>query len=364
MGSPPITKNAPADFDEADTRCRTARLAAPRRIVVESEQENPMARAEKYVPHGVIPAALTVFHDDFSIDWKATVQHFRFMAEVTGVTALTLNGHAAEVHALTLEEQQRLLEAGAAAVGGRVALVAGVFADGSHQAARIAKMSAKAGASALLVFPPQVLMFGGYLRPEMALAHYQAIADATDLPLILFQYTMASGLGYPFETILRLIEQIPTIRAMKDWCNDPMMHEKHTRALQSLPRPVNMLTTHSSWLMASLVMGANGLLSGAGSVIADMQVALFDAVRGNDLALARRVNESMFPVVQAFYAPPFLDMHNRMKECLALLGRIPRAVVRPPLMKLPAPEIAALRRALRAAGVEKNGWQGIAASKA
>src|SRR6202012_817981 len=100
-----------------------------------------------------------------------------------------------------------------------------------------------------------------------------------------------------FDTILQLIKKIPAIRAIKDWCNDPMMHEKHTRTLQSLPRPINMLTTHSSWLMASLVMGANGLLSGAGSVIADMQVALFNAVRADDLALARRINNQMFPIV-------------------------------------------------------------------
>jgi 4-hydroxy-tetrahydrodipicolinate synthase len=269
-----------------------------------------------------------------------------------------MNGHAAEVHALTFEEQQRLLELGAESVGDRVAIVAGVYADGSHHAARIAKMAQKAGAHALLVFPPQVLMFGGHLRPEMAIAHYKAIAAASDLPLILFQYTMASGLGFPFETILRLIEDVPTIRAMKDWCNDPMMHEKHTRTIQSLPRPLNMLTTHSSWLMASLVMGANGLLSGAGSVIADMQVALFDAVRADDLARARRINDSMFPIAHALYAPPFLDMHNRMKECLAILGRIKKAVVRPPLMKLPAAEITRLRKALQKAGVKRNGWMG------
>jgi len=315
-----------------------------------------MKRTTPYIPHGVIPAALTVFHDDYSIDWKSTRQHFRFMANTRGVTAITFNGHAAEVHALTRDEQQRLLELGAEAVAGKVAVIAGIYADGSHHAARLAKMSAQAGADALLVFPPQPLMFGGHLRLEMALAHYKMIADATDLPLILFNYTMASGLGFPFETILRLVKEVPTIRAMKDWCNDPMVHEKNTRVLQSLPRPVNMLTTHSAWLMASLTMGANGLLSGAGSVIADMQVALFDAVRANDLARARQVNNSIFPIAQALYASPFLDMHNRMKECLALLGRIPKAVVRPPLMKLSVAEIARLRQALRAAGVQRNGW--------
>lgn len=315
-----------------------------------------MSDKQQFIPHGVITAALTIFREDLSIDEPATRRHFQFMANTSGVTAITLNGHAAEVHALTFEEQQRLLELGVEALNGRVKIIAGIFADGSHHAARLARMAQKAGADALLVFPSQVFMFGGHMRPEMALAHYQTIAEASDLPLILFQYTMASGLGYPFETILKLCEQIPSIRAMKDWCHDPLLHEKHTRTLQSLPRPVNMLSTHSSWLMASLVCGARGLLSGAGSVIADMQAAMFDAVQKKNLALAQQINDDMYPITSALYAQPFLDMHNRMKECLALLGRIDKAVVRPPLMKISNGELDGLRRALQAAQVRKEGW--------
>ena len=107
--------------------------------------------------------------------------------------------------------------------------------------------------------------------------------------------------------------------------------------------------------MASLTMGANGLLSGAGSVIADLQVALFNAVRGGDLRLAQSINDRIYPLAQAFYSPPFLDMHNRMKESLVLLGRIDRAVVRPPLMKLPPAEIERLRRALNEARITRDG---------
>jgi 4-hydroxy-tetrahydrodipicolinate synthase len=202
---------------------------------------------------------------------------------------------------------------------------------------------------------------GGQLRPEMALAHFKRIADATDLPIILFQYPATTGLGYPFETLMKLLDQVPTIRAVKDWCADPMLHEKQTRTLQSLPRPVTLLTTHSAWLMASLSMGANGLLSGAGSVVADLQVALFEAIKAKDLAKAQAVNDRLYPVQQAFYAPPFLDMHNRMKECLVMLGRLKRAVVRPPLMKLSDAELARLKAALSAAKIEPEGALAVAA---
>jgi 4-hydroxy-tetrahydrodipicolinate synthase len=165
---------------------------------------------------------------------------------------------------------------------------------------------------------------------------------------------MATGLGYPFDTMLQLFDKVPTIRAIKDWCNDAMAHEKHIRTFQNLPRPVNVLTTHSAWLMASLSMGANGLLSGAGSVIVDLQVALFRAIKTRDLKAAQAINDRIYPLAQAFYAPPFLDMHNRMKEALVLLGRIDESHVRPPLMKLPQAEIKRLADALKVSGITRE----------
>lgn len=320
-----------------------------------------MGRFKGYEPAGVIPATLLAFRDDFSIDEAETRRHLTQVAGTRGISAITVNGHASEVHACSFEEQRRILALSAAAIGDRLPLVNGVYADGSLEAARIARMAEEEGASALLVFPPNSMAAGGQLRPEMALAHYRTIADATDLPLILFQYPAATGLGYPFDTLLRLVEEVPSIRAIKDWCADPMLHERHIRTLQSLPRPVTVLTTHSAWLMSSLAMGAKGLLSGAGSVVADLQVALFEAVRAKDLAAAQAVNDRLYPLQQAFYAPPFLDMHNRMKECLVLLGRQERAVVRPPLVKLSAAEIARLKAALDAAGIQRDGAFAIAA---
>jgi 4-hydroxy-tetrahydrodipicolinate synthase len=314
-----------------------------------------MGRFKEYQPAGVIPATLLAFAEDMSIDEAESRRHLSYVANTRGISAITVNGHASEVHACTFEEQKRILAVSLDEVGDRLPLINGVYADGSLEAARIAKMAEAEGASALLVFPPNSMAMGGQLRPEMAIAHFKTIADATDLPLIVFQYPAAMGLGYPFDTLMKLIEEVPTIRAIKDWCADPALHERHIRTLQALPRPVNVLTTHSAWLMASLTMGANGLLSGAGSVVADLQVELFEAVKAKDLDRAQKVNDRLYHMQQAFYAPPFLDMHNRMKECLVLLGRLDRAVVRPPLVKLPQAEIDRLKEALALAGIRPEG---------
>jgi 4-hydroxy-tetrahydrodipicolinate synthase len=103
--------------------------------------------------------------------------------------------------------------------------------------------------------------------------------------------------------------------------------------------------------MSSLVLGCNGLLSGSGSVIPDLQAELFRAVQANDLAQARRLNDRIYPLAKIFYSEPWSDMHNRMKEALVLLGRLPRAVVRPPLVKLSRAEIERIRVALVEAGL-------------
>ena len=313
-----------------------------------------MPTFKSFTPEGVIPATLLILNSDLSIDEKATRKHTADCALVPGVSAVTVNGHASEVHACTFEEQERILVTSMEEVGDRVPVINGVYADGSAEAARIAAMADRNGASALLVFPPNSMSMGGQLRPEMAITHFRHIADATDLPLICFQYPMGTGLGYPFDTLLQMFDAVPTIHAIKDWSNDPMLHEKHIRTFQNLPRPVNVLTTHSSWLMASLTLGANGLLSGAGSVIADLQVALFQAVKAGDLKLAQSINDRIYPLAQVFYAQPFLDMHNRMKEALVILGRIDKAYVRPPLVKISPAEIERLRNALQDAGISRE----------
>jgi 4-hydroxy-tetrahydrodipicolinate synthase len=304
-----------------------------------------------YQPEGVIPAVLLPFFDDFSIDEANYRAHIRDVASVPGVTAITTNAHASEVASCTFDEQRRILDITVEEMAGRIHVVQGIYAEGSFEAQRIAKMAHAGGASALLVFPSGIYTFGQ--RPEMAVEHFRRIAEVTDLPLIAFQYPLSGGQGYPLPTLLNIIEQVPTVRAIKDWSANPQLHERQVRVLQSLARPVNVLTTHSAWLFTSLVLGCKGLLSGSGSVIADLQAQLFRAVQAGDLALARQISDRIFPTAEVFYSEPWVDMHNRMKEALVMLGKLPRAVVRPPLMKLPQSELDRIRRALQLAGLLK-----------
>ena len=266
--------------------------SAPKR-----KESRNMPRHAHYLPHGVIPAVILPFADDLAIDEKGFRKHLSDVAATEGLSAITVNAHSTEVASCSFDEQRRVLDIAQDEIGGRLPIVNGIWADGSLEAARIARMAEEGGASALLVFPPAPFTLGQ--SPAMAVEHFKRIADATSLPLIAFQYPLATGQGYPRDTLLKMVEEVPTIRAIKDWCGNVPQHEMHVRELQSLKRPVNVLSTHSAWLLSSLVLGCNGLLSGSGSVIADLQAALFRAVKANDLAEARRLNDRIYPLAQS-----------------------------------------------------------------
>ena len=299
---------------------------------------------------GVMPANILPFSADLSIDEPAYRRHIRWLADTRGVTGIVANGHAAEVASLTREERKRALAIALDEVAGACPVVAGVYSDGTGEAVELAKDAKAAGAAGVLVFPPTLFMWGAQVKPDMVVRHFAEIAERADLPIVVFEYPPACGIGYAPETLARLTE-IPQVAAVKDWSNDIVALEANLRALRATGRPVALLSSFTMSLMASFLLGADGAISGMGSVTADLQAELFEACQKGDLDGARRINDRLAPLVSVFYAPPFVDMHNRMKEALVLLGRIPAAHVRPPLTPVPTAERETIRAALVASGL-------------
>jgi len=299
---------------------------------------------------GTMPANLLPFTADLAIDEAAYRAHLRWLADTRGVTGIVANGHASEVSSLSREERKRSLAIALDEIAGSCPVIAGVYSDGTAEAVDLALDARRAGAAGVLVFPPTLFMWGAQVKPDMVIRHFSEIAAGADLPIIVFEYPPASGIGYAPETLARLCE-IPQVAGVKDWSNDAVAFERNLRAIRATGRPVAVLSSFTMSLMASFLFGADGAISGMGSVAADLQAELFEACAKGDLDGARRLNDRLDPLVRVFYAPPFVDMHNRMKEALVLLGRIPAAHVRPPLTPVPPAEREAIRRALQAAGL-------------
>jgi 4-hydroxy-tetrahydrodipicolinate synthase len=299
---------------------------------------------------GVMPANVLPFTSDLAIDEPAYRRHLRWLADTRGVTGIVANGHASEVSSLNRDERKCSLAIALDEVGSTCPVIAGVYSDGTEEAVELARDARDAGAAGVLVFPPTLFMWGAQLKPDMVLRHFSEIAARADLPIVVFEYPPASGIGYAPDTLARLAE-IPQVVAVKDWSNEIVAFEANLRALRASGRPVAMLSAFTMSLMATFLLGADGAISGMGSVTADLQAELFEACGKGDLDGARRINDRLAPLVSVFYAPPFVDMHNRMKEALVLLGRIPAAHVRPPLTPVSGAEREAIRKALAASGL-------------
>jgi 4-hydroxy-tetrahydrodipicolinate synthase len=300
---------------------------------------------------GVIAANLLPFDADLQIDEDNYRRHIRYLVDTEGVSGITTNAHASEVATLTLEEQQRSLNITLDEVAGKVPVVCGVYEDGTNKAAEIARLAEQEGADCLLIFPSTVFDYGSQMRPEMAYGHYAAIAKATSLPMIAFVYPVTSGLRIETDALVKICDEIDNVIAIKEWSNDIVAYERNYRALKALNKEISILSSFSRALLASLCVGADGILSGHGSLIADLHVEIYDAVKRGDLAAARRVSDRIYPLAEVFYANPFLDGHNRMKEALAILGRIDEALVRPPLRRISDAEREKIRRVVTEAGL-------------
>ncbi len=265
-----------------------------------------MPRHKNYFPHGVIPAVILPFHDDLSIDEASFRKHLRDVTSAEGLSAITINAHSTEVASCTLRSRSACSTSPAtrSATRCRWSTASGPTAASKRRASP--GWRPKAAPRRCWCFPPAPFTMGQNVA--MATEHFKRIADASDLPLIAFQYPLATGQGYPNETILRMIEDIPTLKAIKDWAGTPQQHEWHVRTLQNLSRPFNVLSTQSSWLMASLSFGCKGLLSGSGSVIADLQAQLFRAVQAGDLKAAQALNDRIYPLAKC-------SMRSRGSTC-------------------------------------------------
>src|SRR5215208_401970 len=317
-----------------------------------SEERFPMK--PELILRGVIPANLMAFDTELEIDEENYRRHLRYLIDTPGVAGITTNAHASEVATLTFEEQQRVLEMTLDEVAEAVPVVCGVYEDGTSKAARIAKSAERQGADGLLVFPSTVYDFGHQLRPEMAYGHIAQVAEAVSLPIIVFVYPVASGLHIPTDSLVKICDEIDNVIAVKEWSNDIGVYERNWRELKALDKEISLLSSFSKSLLASLCVGADGILSGHGSVIADLHVEMFEAINRGDLTEARRVADRIYPVVQATYAEPFLEGHNRMKEALAILGRIDAAYVRPPIQRISDAEREEIRRVVTEAGLPEG----------
>lgn len=293
---------------------------------------------------GIIPAIVTPMLPDGSFDRASMKRYVEWLVAQKPI-ALAVNVDTGEGPHLTFDERREILETVKEAANGRCLIVGGVGGPATAMAVANAKQARDAGADALLIFPIPAYL-GQPLNPEVPYRYHAAIAEAVDLPLILFQLQPAlGGVNYTTEIIHRLIE-IPSVAAIKEASFDAMRHAQMRVALDSAGRRITMLTGQDNFIYESFLLGAEGALLGFATLGTREHVEMLDAIRRCDYDSAQTIGARLQALADVIFAPPVTDYRARTKEALKLMGVIDHTVVRPPLLSVNEAEMEKVRRAL------------------
>jgi len=298
---------------------------------------------------GIIPAIVTPMTSESELDLPALRRYAEWLAD-QGPAALAVNVDTGEGPHLTQDEKRQTLETVAEAVAGKCKVVGGVAGPSTAQGVSNARAAQASGADALLVFPISAFL-GQPLNPEVPYRYHAAIAEAVDLPLILFQLQPAlGGVLFTSEILHRLIS-IPSVVAIKEASFDAIRFLQVKAALDSGSRKITFLTGNDNFICESFILGAEGALLGFSTLGTREQVMMMDAVRRGDIDQARELGARLQPLADVIFAPPITDYRARTKEALKMLGILENTTVRPPLLPIPESEHETIRQALQSAGL-------------
>jgi len=282
------------------------------------------------VPRGIIPAMLTVFNADGSVDVGGQKAFAEWLIS-KGVHGLSPAGSTGEGAAMTDDERLQVIRATVDAAAGRVPVFAGIIHYSTDLAIRLAKGAMDAGADGLMVLLPY------YYGPTIpsAMNHLRRISEAIGQPIMVYNNPWFAGFELTPAQVKQLVDE-GVVNSIKAAHGDPMRVSflKHLCGDR-----VSALYGHDYAPFEAFVVGGDGWLSGLPNVVPDLAVELFDAVAEKaDLKLAQSIWARMAPLAYYFMyerpGAPNASPHwlTVFKETLRLLGEdfgVPRAPAEP-----------------------------------
>src|SRR6187397_1409769 len=279
---------------------------------------------------GALTALVTPFTADGEVDEAAFQRLVRWQI-LAGIDGLVPCGTTGESPTLSTEERERLIAATVEVAAerpsrGRVRVVAGTGTNDTAATIRATRRAAELGADAALVVAPY------YNRPDarMLEAHFRAVADDGDLPVVVYNVPSRTGSNVDADTFLRLADH-PRVIAIKEASGNL---EQIARICRDRPRDVAVLAGDDAWTLPVLALGGDGVISVASNEIPGELVALCAAARAGDWDTARRLHERWLPLFLANFAGAPNPVPA--KAALALMGLLEIDAVRAPLLPLDA----------------------------
>jgi 4-hydroxy-tetrahydrodipicolinate synthase len=244
-------------------------------------------------------------------------------------------GTAGEFWALSVEEKQRIFEWTVAHTSGRVPVYVGTCANTTREAVQLAELAQKAGADCLSVLTPTFIAPG----EEEMFRHYQTIARAVDLPVLLYTNPDRTGNALSVDLVVRLAEEVENIAGIKDSSGDLTLT---TEYLRRTPDDFRVLMGRDTLIYAALVHGASGAIAASANIAPELSVGIYDNFAWGDYKKALEFQRRLAPLRLAFKLGTFPAMLKAGVELVGLAAGPPRA----PVSRLSATERQQLRDVL------------------
>ena len=287
----------------------------------------------------LLTAMVTPFNDDLNIDW-AGVEKLAAHLQSTGHDGIVVNGTTGEAPTTSDEEKLEIIKVVKRATSGKVKVVAGAGNNETSHSIEQAEMAAKAGADGLLVVTPY------YNKPPQAgiEAHFRAMADATDVPVMMYDIPGRTGVPIEPDTICRLAEH-KNIVALKDAKGD-VASTSWVIKRSGIP----VYSGDDILNLPLLSVGAVGFVSVCGHTVGARLREMLDAWFGGNLERALAIHQELLPV----YTGTFRTQGAILtKAALKLMG-LPGGKVRLPLVDATESQVSQLREDLKQGGVKLN----------
>jgi 4-hydroxy-tetrahydrodipicolinate synthase len=286
----------------------------------------------------LLTAMVTPFTTDGKVDYQQAAELASKLVD-DGCDGLVVTGTTGETSTLTDQENLGMFRAVIEAVGGRAAVIAGTGTNDTAHSVHLSQEAAKLGVDGLLIVTPY------YNKPSQAglRAHFETVASATDLPVMLYDIPGRSSVEIAPDTMIRLAQH-PNIVAVKDAKAD---FAAATRVLAETE--LAFYSGDEGLTLQWMALGAVGLVGVTTHVATRRFRELIDAINANDLGTARKINFELEPVVRATMTR--VQGAVAAKQILKWQGVLPNSIVRLPLVEPDEAEIETIREDLAQAGL-------------
>lgn len=264
--------------------------------------------------HIVVPLATPFTEDTQDINYNAAENLADYVITKNYCDSLIVGGTSGEFNTLTMEEKFELFRVIKDAAGGRVPVVAGACAGGTREAVQLAQEAERLDFDALMVIGPY------YCKPDQegVFRHFAAVAEATELPIMLYNIPIFTGLNVEKETVARLVEKYPNIVGMKDEAGiNPTQMTDYARVT---PEGFSIYNGDDIMVLCGMVQGASGVVSGTSHIIGGHIRTMIERFLSGNLAGALEIHMQLDPLFKGFGSNGRINPIPLWKAALNLCG--------------------------------------------